>query len=299
MILVVGATGLVGFEVCRQLAARGQPVRALVRPTSAPARVAALQELGADLAPACLRDPGSLDRACTGVRAVVSTASALRSRQAGDTIDAVDHWGQLALVDAAQAADVERFVYVSLPDAAFTEPSPLTEAKRAVELRLPACTLAWTVLRPAAIMDFWLAPELGFDWAAARARIYGAGDGAVSWICAADVGRFAADALDDPRAYDADIALGGPQALSQLEVLRVFEEFAGQPFTLEHVPIAALHARIAGSPDPGERSLLALMAALGQGIRVDASPVLRWFPGTLCPVHGYAMRLLSARLALT
>ena len=39
MHLVVGATGMVGGEVCRLLAAAGKPVRALVRPTSNPEKV--------------------------------------------------------------------------------------------------------------------------------------------------------------------------------------------------------------------------------------------------------------------
>jgi uncharacterized protein YbjT (DUF2867 family) len=46
MNLVVGATGMLGGEICRRLAARGKPVRALVRATSDPAKVEALQALG-------------------------------------------------------------------------------------------------------------------------------------------------------------------------------------------------------------------------------------------------------------
>src|SRR5206468_4259637 len=48
MILVVGATGLVGSEVCRKLAKRGRSVRALVRTTSEPAKVAALKDAGVE-----------------------------------------------------------------------------------------------------------------------------------------------------------------------------------------------------------------------------------------------------------
>lgn len=296
MILVVGATGVVGLEVCRQLARRRTAVRALVRTTSDSRRVAALRALGCELVEGDLKDADSLARACEGANAVVSTASALRSRQPGDTIDAVDRWGQLDLVDAAVTAGVGRFVFVSLPQAAFAEPSPLSEAKRAVEYLLAGSDLAWTALRPAALMEFWFSPELGFDFAAATARVYGTCDGAVSWICAADVARFAADALDHPRAYGAELAVGGPRALSQLEAVRVFEELVDRPFDVEHVSPETLRARMAGG-DPAERSLAALMAALGHGARVDMEAVLREFPGTLCPLQGYALRALSeARL---
>ena len=47
MNLVVGATGMVGAEICRLLAAAGKPVKALVRGTSDPATVARLERLGA------------------------------------------------------------------------------------------------------------------------------------------------------------------------------------------------------------------------------------------------------------
>ena len=46
MILVVGASGLVGAEVCRKLAKRGEPVRALLRATSAKDSVEALRSSG-------------------------------------------------------------------------------------------------------------------------------------------------------------------------------------------------------------------------------------------------------------
>ena len=49
MNLVVGATGLLGGEICRQLVAGGKLVKALVRSTSDPVKVEALQRLGATL----------------------------------------------------------------------------------------------------------------------------------------------------------------------------------------------------------------------------------------------------------
>jgi nucleoside-diphosphate-sugar epimerase len=49
MILVVGATGLVGTRVCERLRVEEQPVRALVRKTSNPDKVNALRSLGCEL----------------------------------------------------------------------------------------------------------------------------------------------------------------------------------------------------------------------------------------------------------
>ena len=67
MILVVGATGSLGGEVCRLLSARGKPVRALVRATSDAGKVRNLHNLGVSTVQGDLTDPASLDRACAGV----------------------------------------------------------------------------------------------------------------------------------------------------------------------------------------------------------------------------------------
>ena len=81
MVLVVGATGLVGMDVCERLRKRGEAVRALVRATSAQEKRARLQQIGAQLAEGDLKSPEMLKRACAGVTSVVSTASATLSRQ--------------------------------------------------------------------------------------------------------------------------------------------------------------------------------------------------------------------------
>jgi len=64
MTLVVGATGLLGLEICRRLASAGKSFRAMVRKTSDPAKRELLRQLGAELVEADLKDRQSLDRAC-------------------------------------------------------------------------------------------------------------------------------------------------------------------------------------------------------------------------------------------
>ncbi len=108
MILVIGATGLLGGEICRRLATAGKRIRALVRPTASETRVQNLKALGATIAPGDLKNRASLDAACQGVDAVITTASITFSRQPGDSIQTVDLEGQLRLVDAAKAAGVPR-----------------------------------------------------------------------------------------------------------------------------------------------------------------------------------------------
>src|SRR5262245_38815620 len=92
MYLVVGATGPVGLggEICRQLVAANRPVRALVRSTADPNRVANLARIGVELIDGDLKNPGSLHKACAGIDTVISTASMMVSKQEGDRVENVD-----------------------------------------------------------------------------------------------------------------------------------------------------------------------------------------------------------------
>lgn len=290
--MVAGATGSLGLEVCRRLRVTGWPVRALVRRTSRPDRLEALRALGAELVEGDLKWPVSLDAAVQGAGAVVSTATAtlFEHHQEGDSIRTVDLEGNCGLVDAASVSGVRRFVFVSSTS---RDSSPATRSKREVEEHLKASGVTYTVLRPTHYMEIWLTPLLGFDAAARRARIFGAGDGPVSWISRDDVARFICLALDDPWAANATIDLGGPEALSQLEVVRVFEEVVGEPFELESVSAERLHAERARASDPLLASYAAFCLACADGDVVSMDETLRRFPVTLTSVRGYAERAIS------
>ncbi len=70
MILVVGATGLLGGHIARKLLDRGKPVRLLVRQGSA---YDGFVTAGAEAVIGDLKDPDSVRAACRGVDAVITT----------------------------------------------------------------------------------------------------------------------------------------------------------------------------------------------------------------------------------
>jgi uncharacterized protein YbjT (DUF2867 family) len=291
MTLVVGATGLVGMEICRRLKGEGHPPRALVRPSSDPAKRAELLSLGAELALGDLKDVGSLRRACAGMRSVISTASSALSRQEGDSIQTVDAEGQLALVEAAKSAGVEHYVFVSFRD----NPSvqyPLTQAKRAVEWRLKASGMAYTILQASYFMEVWLTPMLGFDYASGKVKVYGDGNNRLSWVSFRDVARVAAAVLHEPGARNKVIEVGGPQALSPHEVVRMFEAAGAAEIGVEHVPEAALRAQMDTAEDPMQKSFAGLMLQYAGGDAMDTTELQRLFPFERTSVRDY----VSARL---
>ncbi|WP_437820156.1 SDR family oxidoreductase [Sorangium sp. So ce1078] len=297
MILIVGATGVLGMEICRRLREAGRAVRGLYREGSDPAKVARLREMGVELARGDLKDRPSLDRACRGAQIVIETASSTLSRQEGDSIDAVDRDGSLALVAAAKAASVEHFVYISFPEIA--DEFPLQDAKRAVERELRASGLPFTILQPTFFMEIWLSPALGFDVGAATARIYGAGDGPISWISLGDVAAAAIASIDNPAALNRSFELGGPEALSHNQVIAVFEELTGRAFAVERVSEADLRERRAAARDPQRgvdalaQSFDALMFHCVEGKVIDMRPALAALPIELTPLRAYAARSLG------
>lgn len=288
MTLVVGATGLLGSEICRLLAARSKPFRALVRPTSDNSKVAQLQSLGAEIARGDLKDRSSLEAACKGVNAVISTASSTLSRQEGDSIQTVDLEGQLNLIDAAKGADVSQFILVSFPPSA--NDFPLQDAKRAAEEHLKHSGLNYTILQPSVFMEVWLSPVLGFDAANAKAHIYGSGQNKISWISYKDVAKFATESLDNPAARNAVIELGGPESLSPLEVVRIFEQVQGRSFEVQYVPDEALLAQKKAATDPLQESFAGLMLYYSAGNVIDMRKTLQEFPVQLTTVKDYAQK---------
>lgn len=291
MNLVVGATGLVGGEVCRVLADEGKPLRALVRPSADRDQLEGLRRLGAEFAEGDVKDRASLEDACRGVTTVVSTASSTLKRQPGDTIRSVDQEGQLNLVRAARASGVGRFIYLSY-SGNIEDGSPLTTAKRAVEEELRRSGLVYTILRPSFFMEVWLSPALGFDAANAKAQVYGTGQNEISYISFRDVARFAVACLDHAAARNATIELGGAEALSQLEVIRTFEELGGRKFDVQHVPEEALRSQRDAATDPLQQSFAALMLAYARGDVIDMSQTLKEFPLRLTTVGEFARQML-------
>jgi uncharacterized protein YbjT (DUF2867 family) len=297
MILVVGATGYLGVEICRRLRERGESVRALYRENTAADRIAALRSMGAELALGDLKDRASLDGACRGVDTVIETASSTLSRQPGDSIEAVDREGSLALVAAARQAGVAHFIYISFPE---TDDSfPLQDAKRAVERALRQSGMTHTILQPTFFMEIWLSPALGFDAANARATLYGSGDGKISWIAIGDVAAAAVACVDNPKAYDRTLELGGPEALSHKDVVAIFEELGSPRFTFEQVSETELRRRreVARDPSSGVDSMTqsfdALMLSAAMGKVVDVTEALAALPIELTPVRAYARRVLG------
>jgi NADH dehydrogenase len=289
MILVVGATGLVGGQVCSRLAASGVSARAMGRATSSPEKVDGLRAQGLGVVEADLRDPASLGAACAGVDSVICTVSSMPfSYEPGvNDIQTTDLDGVKNLIDAAARAGVGHFIYTSF-SANLDLDFPLGRAKRAVEAHLMHSGMEYTILRPSCFMEVWLSPAVGFDPGNGTVTLYGEGTKPVSYIATADVAAFAVASLTAPAARNAVLELGGPEALSQLEAKEVFEQVLGRSVATQPVPVEALQGQLAAATDPMQQSFTSLMLCVAKGDAIDMSSLLPQFPVRLTTVKQYA-----------
>jgi len=109
--LVTGAAGFLGSHVARQLVARGEDVRVLMRPSSSNR---AISDLSLEYVTGDLRDPASLEHAMKGVRRVFHVAADYRlwAKRSQDIYDS-NVGGTKNLLAAAKRAGVEQLIYTS------------------------------------------------------------------------------------------------------------------------------------------------------------------------------------------
>ena len=290
MILVAGATGVLGSEIVRKLLARGEKVRAMVRATSKPEAVNALQKAGAETVEADLKDPASLDKACKGVDAVVSGVTSVTTAQPGDSVDATDGKGNRNLVDAAKRAGAKKFVFVSF-DVRYSPDMPLARAKKETEDHLKKSGLDYTILHPSLFFESWLGPMLFADPVAGTARVYGSGEQKIRYIAVSDVAELAVTALKKKEASRAVIPYGGPEEISQRDAVRIFEEAFGKKFSVTEIPESALEAQWQAAQDPLEKSFAGLMLGIARGYDSGMQPPFDQFPMKMTTPREYAQRL--------
>ncbi|HKN34434.1 MAG TPA: SDR family oxidoreductase [Terriglobales bacterium] len=262
LLLVVGATGLVGKQIALRLRKKGAAVRALVRGGASRAEAKALLDAEAEVVDGDLTRPETLASACAGVQTIVCTATSMPEAK-DDGLKRVDRDGVLGLIAAAEQAGVKKFVYLSYSGNKKFD-SPLETAKRDCERRLLASQMQAIILRPTYFMEMWLSAMLGFDPANGTARIYGSGEAPASYISAFDVADFAVATALASDTGNQVLELGGPEPVSQLQAVRIFENELHKKFSLQHVPVDALQEQHR-STDPLQKTFGALMLGYAAG----------------------------------
>jgi nucleoside-diphosphate-sugar epimerase len=260
--VVTGATGLLGSHVAEQLVARGEHVRALVRPTS---DVAFLRQLGVELCPGDLQDPPGLTRAVAGADVVYHCAA--RVGDWGSWRDfrtqVIDATGNL--VAACRAAGIGRLLHVSSiavyghprKKEPITEDEPTGQRLRFLDhycrAKIRAEELAWslgpevTVVRPSWLLgprDRNGLPRLVNALRGRWVKILGSGDNRLNLVDAGDVAAGAIRAANHLAARGQAYHLCSDGAITQRQFFDALTDALRLPRIDRHVSLT--HAYLGG-----------------------------------------------------
>lgn len=237
MLLLTGATGTVGSALLRRLVAEGRQVRCLVRD---PRRLGALR-VRVQIALGDLADPPSFRNAMRGVDTVVHLAASTRDQPRGsiEELAAIASW---RMVEAAQRAGVERFVFFSALGASEHHRARLFRAKALAEQAVRESDMSTTVLAPSLVYapgDRWLTLIERLALLPA-VPVSGRGRAICQPIWAEDVADCFAAVLrgagPSNGAGSARYELAGPETLSYDEAIRAVLSAGGRERPLLHLP---------------------------------------------------------------
>ena len=236
MLLLTGATGLVGSHLLARLVASGRPVRCLVRD---PRRLGA-DRVRVQIALGDLADPPSFRNALRGVDTVVHLAAAIRDQPRGsiEELNAVATW---RMVQAARKAGVQRFVFFSAQSASAHDRTRFMRAKALAERAVAESGVPHTIFAPSIVY----APGDVFLTLLERLAllpvvpISGSGRALFQPIWAQDVADCVMAALERPERVER-YELSGPETLSYDAIVELVLRAVGRPRPLVHVPLGVV-----------------------------------------------------------
>ncbi len=237
VILLTGATGVVGSELLPALLAAGHEVRALVRDP----RKLGEHRVDVQISLGDIGDPFALRHAMRAVDTVIHLAATIRD-QPGGTIEELNGLATERLLRAAERAGVGRFVFFSAMGATSFQRTRFFRSKALAERAVRESPLDTTVFAPSIIYrpgDPWITLLERFSLLPA-VPVSGEGHALYQPIWARDVARCVVGSLggaDSNPGPKVRYELAGPELLSYDDIVEVVIEAKGRSRPLVHVPL--------------------------------------------------------------
>ena len=233
-LLIVGGTGTLGRQIVLQALTKGYPVRCMVRNFR---KANFLKEWGVELRYGDLTRPETIPPCLEGITAVID-ASTSRANEL-DSLKKVDWDGKLYLMEAAKAANIQRFIFFSAQNVEQFENIPLMKVKFGIETKLKKSEIPYTIFRLTGfyqgLIEQYAIPILeDLPIWVTNENTY------ISYMDTQDIARFCLRSLQIPQTTNQTFVLSGVRGWVSSEIINLCEQLAGQEAKVQRIPLFVL-----------------------------------------------------------
>jgi uncharacterized protein YbjT (DUF2867 family) len=230
-LLIIGGTGTLGRQIVLQALTKGYQVRCLVRNFR---KASFLREWGVELVYGDLTRPETIPPCLKGITAIID-ASTSRADEL-DSLKKVDWDGKLYLIEAAKAANIQKFIFFSAQNVEQFENIPLMKLKNEMEVKLKESGIPYTIFRLTGfyqgLIEQYAIPILeSLPIWVTNENTY------ISYMDTQDIAKFCLRALQIPQTTNQTFLLGGSRAWVSSEIINLCEQLAGQEAKVKRIPL--------------------------------------------------------------
>ena len=229
-LLIIGGTGTLGRQIVLQALTKGYQVRCLVRNFR---KASFLKEWGVELVYGDLTKPETLPPCLKGITAIID-ASASRPSEL-DSLQKVDWEGKIYLIEAAQSANIQRFVFFSAQNVEQFKNIPLLKLKYGIESKLKKSQIPYTIFRLTGfyqgLIEQYAIPILeNLPIWVTKENMY------VSYLDTQDIAKFCLRSLQLPNTKNQVFLLIGLKGWVSTEIINLCEQLGGQSAKVQRIP---------------------------------------------------------------